>query len=328
MVDVSPDLLQKCKDDLVAMSAKFNGNSQDVCKGKTVYADGKDAGKDVARNHTACHSWIGYAYNTACGIGSDWGKAYKKDARNFLVLSCHSKVRSKNVCSAEASDFLVRWMANDSPFSQFILNRDDTDSLTEGGVVLLCGPDGLNISQAYWVCKVLRFTTEGAKAAETFMTLVQGGVDPMLAVLVASHIRTIKGATFGYTGLHGHSTVFGQDYCYRTGDYTTSVDIVGLVSRSLNDKPTSTSTVFSAPKKSKVKAVIDPTAKIKGFCKPYKKDDGWGGKVEGVGADATELVKRVLAWQEELGIPTIEALIADTPPPMPDSNTVYLELDL
>ena len=68
---------------------------------------------------------------------------------------------------------------------------------------------------------------------------------------------------------------------------------------------------------------------IKGFCKPYKKPDGWGGFVLGVGANKDTFIQSVLEWQEQfkdclLPAVPIEEIMAN----MPNLNTVYLDLDL
>lgn len=321
MPDVSDKVLQDCKDWLIKESGTWQTG---VCRGKCVYLDGKH----LQEGHQYCHSWVTSGYTAATGVGGweAWDKEYSKTAQPFLTLSCHSKVRSRTVCSPEACDFLVLWMARESPFKEFILNRDDEKSLTEGGVILLCGPGGLPLAQAMWVCKVLRFITEGGKAADTFMTLVKGGVDGMLAVLVASHVRTIKGTTFGYTGPYGHMSVVSPGY---EGG---KVSVAGFLSRNLHPRPKNTLSVFSAPK-GVTKDVTAPEAKIKGFCKPFKKPDGWGGFITGEGADAESLVNHVLEWEKELKEtlkpPTmVERVVAAAKKKMPNKDTVYLDLDL
>ena len=171
------EVVETSKKWLKVNSADWEGG---VCRGDTVYTD---TGLCVFEAHSACHSWVTYAFGKACfgkggGYYQNWDRKYVEGARAFLTLSCHSKVRTAHNCSDEASDFLIDWIANESPFSEFVLNRDDPDSLHEGGVILLCGPGGLTLSQTMWVCKVLRFTVEGGSASETFMALVKGGVDP------------------------------------------------------------------------------------------------------------------------------------------------------
>lgn len=328
MVEVSDKVLDDAKKWLVEKSKTWTTG---VCLGQCVDMSGKYlAGKDYG----ACHAWLRTPFSalkkTRDKTNYDWATAddYAENAKPFLTMTCHSKKRSKNICSGEACDFLVLWMAKESPFSQFILNRDDDKSLTEGGVVILCGPGGVTHAQCMWICKVLRFITEGAKAADVFMTLVKGGVDPMLAVLVASYVRTMNGATFGYTGLEGHSSVFGAY------EGTPAGVVYGLLTRNFEPKSVNTRTVFSKPKNLKTGKTENPGTKIKGFCKPVTKSDGWGGMVKGDGADASELITRVLQWQAELVsvLPdydgTLPPIIQPDPPQMPNENTVYLELDL
>lgn len=315
MVDVSDKVLTDAKKRLKDMNAKWTSG---VCYGTCLDLDGKE----MITPHTACHSWVGYAYAKVRDprgsiYSPSWSTTYPKDAKPFLVLSCHSKKRSKSVCSEEAMDAIILWMARESPFSEFVLNRDDQNSLLNGGVILLCGPGALTQAQSMWICKVLRYSTEGAKALDTWLTLYKGGVNPLLAVLVCSYVRTIKGATFGYTGTEGHSAVFGA--------YGGEPDVASLLEGKINPNATQTADVFRNDTKSKngkIGKQAAPSVVIKGFCKPYEKDDGWGGKVKGEGADGPEFVKRVLEWQRD------NEPEAATPPPMPTESTVYLELDL
>lgn len=320
------EVVEKSKKWLIASSAAWGADRGGVCRGNAVYAD---TGLQVIVPHSACHSWVTYAFGKACfGNGGahyhKWGLEYVEGASAFLTLSCHSKVRSANVCSDEASDFLIDWIANESPFSEFVLNRDDPVSLHEGGVVLLCGPGGMTLAQTMWVCKVLRFTVEGGSASEAFMTLVKGGVDPMLAVYVASHVRSIvNGATFGYTGLENHSTVINTD-----------TDIVGMMQRNLNPKAYSTHEVFIRDKSAmpkKFTADKNGSTQVKGFCKPMKKSDGWGGFVDSVGANGDAFIQQTLAWQDQFKyclLPSLSTLVPEDVLALPDLNTVYLDLDL
>lgn len=312
MVDVSEKVLDNVKKWLIKTSATWKAG---VCRGQVFHLDGREVeGVDC---HTACHSWVPNAFRKVCTTGGyqSWGKPLPKDADHFLVASCHSKVRSKDVCSPEACDFLVLWMARESPFSEFVLNRDDEESLTEGGVILLCGPNGLNTAQAMWVCKVLRFITEGGKAADTFMTLVKGGVDGMLAVFIASHIRSLNGTTFGYSGLEGHSTVF-----WNVPDADSYV--AGLLARKINPGADATSGVFTrvplvAPEHTKASAAKT----LQNFCKPFKKSDGWGGYITGSGVEGDELVKQALEWENRIRGGMFQEKPVDT-------SSIFLDGDL
>lgn len=326
MVDVSEKVLTEAKTKLADMTKTWTGG---VCQGCCMDLEGKV----VQPGHTACHSWVGYQFGfitTGERYSYRWDTKYKKDAEPFLVLTCHSKKRSS--ASNEATDAIILWMASDeSPFSQFILNRDDKESLTRDGAIILSGPGGASHSQVMWMCKVLRYTTEGSKALDVWHTLYKGGVNPVLAVLICTYISGIKGATFSAAAVSGHVSVFG-------GYGADPVDLPALMRFSFNDKADSTSSLFKLSETDR--KALDPKfgkqksadTKIKSFCKPFEKDDGWGGKIKGEGVDGPELVRRVLEWQEELGgwqgagfpvVPVVEA-----PPPLPTASTVYLDLDL
>jgi hypothetical protein len=316
MTDVSDKVLAAAKKKLIEINEEWDSG---VCSGTCLDLDGEE----FVTPHTACHSWIGYAYTKVRRSKDErwsttsWTTTYPKDAKPFLVLSCHSKKHSKSVCSEEAMDAIILWMARESPFSEFVLNRDDDDSLLNGGVILLCGPGALTQAQAMWICKVLRYSTEGAKALDTWLALYKGGVNPLLAVLVCSYVRTIKGATFGFTGVEGHSTVFDA---YGGGE----PDVASLLEGTINPAATDTASVFRTDVKAKggkIGKQATPSVVIKGFCKPYQKDDGWGGKIIGEGADGPEFVRRVLEWQHE-----VEGVT--TPPTPPSKDTVFLDLDL
>jgi len=310
---VSDKVLADAKKKLNEMTASWvYGVCQGTCLDLT--------GEEMVTPHTACHSWVGYAYDK---VRQEWGWSteYVKGAKPFLVLSCHSKKRSAKICSGEAVDAIILWMARESPFSRFVLNRDDEDSLLNGGIILLCGPGALTQAQAMWVCKVLRYSVEGGKALDTWLTLYKGGVNPLLAVLVCSYVRTIKGATFGFTGVEGHSTVFNS---YPEG----VADVTSLLAGKINPAATDTWGVFNNGTEKKSSKKVLPSVVIKSFCKPYQKDDGWGGKIDGDGAEGPEFVRRVLEWQRENEPAGTTSPPPPLPPSQPTSSTVYLELDM
>lgn len=294
-MDISQDLITTCKTWLAITSSGWRTG---VCQGKAIYLDGPEIGKRVADPHSACHSWVAYAFNRACFnitfYSNQWNTPYGKKASNILVLNCYSSKRNQGICSKQASDFLVLWLATESVFSKFILNRDDPKSLTEGGVILLCGPDGLTLAQTMWICKILRLTVEGGKAAETFMELVKGGVDPMLSLFIASHVRIKKGVTFGYTGQNGHSTVFY--------DINHQHEVSVFLQKKVNLEANSTSEVF-VPKSqfltSKTK-VAKPAETIRSWFNNRPVSDGWGKTVMEDTLLADELIHHALDWQKLL----------------------------
>lgn len=301
------EVLSKCKEILVEESATWK---EKVTRGYTLSLDGKEI---AGRGYSACHAWVHHTYAERCfeNSGARYGsyaQAYKEKYENFLTLTCHSKVRSKGICSVEAHEAIILWMASDEcPFHQFVLNRDDEESLLNGGLIILCGPDGATLAQTMWMCKVLRYGVEASNALDTWLVLKKGGVNPLLALYVASQIRTLKGAEFGYTGFETHSTVF-SDYGFNPK---------GLLTGEAHPQATSTAEVFGATTEAKASTVV------KGFCAPYKKSDGWGGYVTGSGATADDLVKKVLEWQQSL-----EESFKPKRNKAPSKDAVFLELDL
>lgn len=313
MVDVSKKVLTAAKKKLREKTQNWTNG---VCDGVAWYLDGSE----VTYGHTSCHSWVTTAFYRACRVGSTFDftfKSYPEGAQDFMVLTCHKK--AKSVASAEAMDAIILWLARESPFAKYVLNADDTDSLTNDGAIILCGPNGASQAEAMWMCKVLRYSTEGSRALDTWKTLYDGGVNPMLAVLICTHISSVKGSTFGASTVCSHVRVFN----YKE---SADPDIYNLMRGESNPGAKDTSSLFDHGKsRNSGKRITRVSDKISDFCKPFKKSDGWGGFTEGNGADATELVERVLKWQRELE----EAFeLSQKAPAMPDSNTVYLELDL
>lgn len=313
MVDVSDTVLKAAKEELHEKTKAWGGG---VCQGAVLNLDGST----LCAAHTACHSWVTGAFRKACNIGSTFDftfKSHPEGAKDFLVLTCHKK--EKSAASKEAMDGIILWMARESPFAKYVLNADDTDSLTNDGAIILCGPNGASLAEAMWMCKVLRYSTEGSRSLDTWKTLYDGGVNPMLAVLVCTHIASVNGAMFGYSKVCNHVRVFNY---HESAD----PDIFNLMRGESNPGAKDTSSLFNHGKsKNAGKKVGSVATKVRSFCKPFKKSDGWGGFITGQGADATELVERVLKWQRALE-ETFE--LAQAEPALPDSNTVYLELDL
>lgn len=320
---VSKEALQKATETLKHLTAHWSGG---VCQGTVLHLDGSTAHGVVP--HTACHSWVGSAYSIFCTGTLRYSAPYRADAKNFMVLSCHSKKKSKSICTPEAHEAIIMWIAKDSPFSEFVLNKDDDDSLKNGGVVLLCGPDGLTVAQTMWICKVLRYSTEGGKALDVWYSLVKNGVDPMLALLVCSFANHIHGATFGAGTVNGHVNV--MTYADRMPN------VPSLLLRKDDPFADSTQTLWSGTANVILPPEVAPkriTDKIAGFCKPVRKSDGWGGTVEGKGADEKDFISRILKWQEELSEHLPEGWATTVKPVnvvgnLPSSSTVYLDLDL
>jgi len=348
LVDIEPEAIAKAKALLLARNERWSKttSSGSRCDGAMTDLMGVEFG----HVHGACHSWISTGFQRLKKEGAGWGwcrkSDYAKDAENFLVLTCHGgRIIGP---SKEAVEGIILWMASDeSPFGKYIVNRDDKESLLKGGAIILCGPDGVTHAECMWICKVLRYSIEGQQSLDAWLTMYQGGVNPLLAVLVCNYVHTLKGATFGVGAVDGHVTVF--PYNYSTGN--NEPDLAGIVVGEPNHEATDTQSVFTLTDKSKRTALPsaaqknDAIKRATQFCKPFKKDDGWGGSITGNGATAEELVSAVLKWQEELGLSSKGAFQLEEPsePPMaviekkakpravkklPTKETVYLEVDL
>ena len=312
MTTVSLEVLDAAKAKLKDLSKDFEYG---VCRGTCL--SNVHPGSELVKPHSACHSWVSTAYHKICNT-YDWDGDYKAKAVPFLTLSCHTVKRSDGICSPEAVKGIINWIAHESPFAKYVLNADDEASLANG-VILLCGPGGLDHAQCMWICKILRYSIEGANALDTWLTLYQSGVNPLLSLVVATYVRHVKGATFGYTGPHSHSQVFG-----RSGwDYNSGVEVGSLFTESLAEKAADTFTVFKL-KNLKDSVVVNPTEVLQKFCNPVAKDDGWGGKVTAQGADKDTFVSSILKWQksleEQIKPPKTAASIT--------KETVYLDLDV
>jgi hypothetical protein len=302
-VKVNEKVLTAAKAKLVKLSEAWTAG---VTRGKLWDIDGKDTGAD----HTHCHSWIP-------GRNNYYGPLVK----NQLVLSCHSKKRSKGICSVEAHEAIIKWVASDEcPLSQYILNRDDEDSLLNGGVVILIGPDGATGNETLWICKVLRYAVEHGQALDVWLELVKAGVNPLLALYVCSFVRTVKGATFSYTGPYSHVCVFHGD--------AKDAYLQQLMRGEVYRKADCTPQIFGKEMNNAYPAGGDN--RLKSFCAPMKKDDGWGGSVVDDAASKEEFIKHVLAWQAELEGKGggVKAAVKRLVSKKPTKTTVYLEEDM
>jgi hypothetical protein len=309
----SKAVMESVKAQLVEMSEKWDHG---VTMGLAIAMDGEELN---GRDYTACHAWLPHSYTNQCFVsGYGWDRAYKDTAKNFLCLTAHSKLRSKGICKVSSHEAIILWLASDeSPVSQFILNRDDRDSLLNGGAIILCGPDGATLSQAMWICKVLRYAVEGSQSLDTWHELYKAGVNPLLALVVATFVRKVTGATFGYTGPENHVSVFRVEYGTPNFPYDPAEIMKGV----FNPIATCTAEVFAAPSKGCHLPLED-------FCRPIQVSDGWGGTADSVASSKVEFIERVKQWEKSLQKKEGPLVDRVAKPKRPTKNTVYLEVDM
>lgn len=313
MVDVSEEVLAKARTWLLNKAETWKNG---VSCGSYTDINWLD---DPVITNTACHAWLSgaYSYNSCGRDGYEDGK----NAKTFLVANPLGHVRTKNNANPESVDRLVLWMARESPFSEYVLNRDDTEGLTKGGVLLLCGPGGLNHVECLWFCKVLRLAVECYGSADVFAALVDAGVDGMLAIAVAHYFQKSSSGYNNYEGVGHQDVMMGSDF-------------YALLTRDIYKRSPTTRGLFSEPVKVTERRVIKSNV-FNAFGSPVKKSDGWGGYVSSSGgvADLNELARDVLELQANLlkDIPEefrFGPVTAVPIPKAPDRNTVFLEVDM
>ena len=267
---IKSEALEKIKEELHKQALSWTAG---VTCGATAQLDGT-----YSRQGTACHSWVSTSFSR--GYASD----------TFFVCTASTTKRSKGVCKPESLEAFKSWLVSDkSPFAKYVVNRDDEESLKDG-FIIICDKGGASFAETLWVCKALRYGVEGAGALDVWKTLYDGGVNPILALAAATYIRTVRGASFGYTGLDYHSCVFG---------YRADIPVEGIIRGKVDKKATETYRLFSGSKSEKSISTSIFDDKMSSFCSTRKSSDGWGGFITEKGTQGEEFVKNILAFQKE-----------------------------
>ena len=267
--------LYKAKKEWLRSPQQRNGN---ICWGSILNLDGEEP----VRIYSECHRWVTDAFNRICGVS--WAYSFKSKEERFLTLTCTPKGQKNVSCSDGAIDALILWIARDSPFSKYVVNRKDTDSLLSGGIVLACGHNGLTAAQAMWVCKVIRYAIEADKALDVWFDLYSKGINPLFALAVCTFVKTIKGATFGLSPRDSHSAVFGD-----------TIDPADLFRGEPCGYAMDTSCVFGS------RFSVSLKLSLEAFCKPAPISDGWGGFTPSRGeVSKQEFYEKILNWENEL----------------------------
>jgi len=290
MFEVAPEVLQAAKKRLVELNSKW-GNG--LCKGETVDLFG---GRLVA-GWEACHAWVSSSFET---LGRD---------KEFLTLNCFNT--EKSYCDKESQQAFALWMARESMYSKYVLNRGDTESLLTGGQILLCdGKHGMNKTEALWFCKAMRHCVEGSRCIDAWKVMYDAGVDPLLALAFSEHVASFDGAHFGNHSIPTHGQIF-----YRNGEE----NMRKILLRDPYRKSTDTYAMFGSAHKP-----IGVYEKVKSFCSPVLKADGWGGIVPISATTKERLAEQALALEDEIR----KAVKVPRTQEFPSSSTVYLEVDI
>ena len=286
---VSEEILDKAKKWLLRQSKTWNTG----CTRGQAWSTG---GKYLAGEHyDACHAWVQHAHSDLYGTAYTYGDYNTKISKNknehFLVLTCHSKTRTKSNISPEAHDAFILWLAGPtSPFSKYILNRDDPESLCNGGAVILVGPQSdASLAEAMWICKVLRYPTENGCSLEVWYGLYQAGVDPILAIAVCGLYSKKENNYYIKDGGNGHCHVFSY---YNDGIPVSCI----LSNKPPETNASSTFLVLGSKEECKDWAALNKELDL--LHKTTTVSDGWGGKQTFKGSSLEDIIKAVLETQK------------------------------
>lgn len=301
---ISSEIYKKIDDQLREMTKGWSsgvncGRGYDIATGEEIGG---------AFYHNGCHSFINQCFNSMGCKGTKSHAAWAVDfshpgAKNFVVTSCYKR----RACTKEAADALLLWMAKESPFKDYILNRDDEESLFKGGVMILCGPSGANVAEAMWICKVLRYITESGTSIDVWYDLVEEGIDPIFALFPATFFNK-KDSLYIHKYEETHSSVV----------YGISPKDVGntLVKGAVFRGAERTSEVFG---KFTTSGYNTTYSFFQGWAKSATVSDGWGGTVKKKGLDREGLVTKAREWYASFG-----GEVKDTAA-KPTKTTVFLE---
>lgn len=297
---VTDEVMKDLKKSLHQMAISWD---RGVCKGQPYTLTGEKFGDGI---HGGCHAWVVWAYalrGTETKGSWDYRTKYSKKSENFVILNCHTAERA--TCGEESVLAILHWFAKESPFRKYFLNADDDESLKDGAI-LLCGPDGATLSEAMWIFKVLRYSTEGSKSLDVWNALYKAGVDPFLAILICTIVGSVEGTTFGVGGVRMHVEVFRGCVSYKK-----------LLKHEFDKQAEHTGAFFKGVEG-------DFTAKITGFCKPVQISDGWGGMTDSTSSAVPDFVDSVKEWEEQLRVKYLTV----REPKAITRQTVFLDEDM
>lgn len=129
----------------------------------------------------------------------------KTPVNNEGASSCYTR----KVSPQEAAEAFTKWMCEESPWRDYILN-DDWRQVVHGGAIIDTKACGRNNLLA--ICKLLRTKYEDTWRVKTWHDLTQKGVHPMVALIVSQCVHNnLQGSNYGggkYFPYHTHNSCF------------------------------------------------------------------------------------------------------------------------
>lgn len=200
----------------------------------------------------------------------------KKGSYPHGQAPCHNSVQHmsyegivvnamKPAVSKKHKEFVL-WVAQGSPYSYAVLNKDNEEQLLTRGMVIdvaLCGRGG-----ALWLCKAIRNLSEIPHVATVWKQLVDFGVDPLWAF--------VGGSILNAKGQPQSSTVHGGAFHYQKPKVL--FDFVEILKKG-EKNPTSNSALQHVTDRKTGYFEVVPNWGCLGYT-TKRVPDGWGGYSE------------------------------------------------
>lgn len=178
------DISQECWEAATQRANDPNTWTHGISAGSYFDSKGKPFGRSAGY---ICHAFM-------------TGRDAPEDGKPFVF------VNDTNLSKNSSSEKLVRkyfkYLCQESPVRNFVLNNDNFEQLINGGAIIDCLAAGSDAT--LWLCKAMRYPVEEPYRVKHWNTLVTLGVHPMLALCVASCVN----ADFCDTGGATHASVF------------------------------------------------------------------------------------------------------------------------
>jgi hypothetical protein len=177
------DISEKCWDAAMKRASDPNTWKTDISAGSYFDSEGNAFGSSSGY---ICHAFMLYR-----GASNDEPFVFVNDTKLSKNQSEEALVRK-----------YYKYICQESPFRNFVLNNDNIDQLVNGGAIIDCRAAGSN--ETLWICKAMRYPVEEPYRVKYWDELTTFGVHPMLALCVASCVTP----KFTDSGGQTHASVF------------------------------------------------------------------------------------------------------------------------
>lgn len=174
--------VKAAKDGLYSYSANWIARDPD----KGVMPSHGDAPK---RYRNGLSSWVSFNsrgdVSMNCSAGTACHGGYYPSPGGCCIFMTTLEVQQPKL-RKENRKFIL-WMTTESPFSVFVLNKDNEKDLVEHGVIFDSAAAGHKVS--YFFAKALRFISEDTFRVKVWYDLTEKGVHPMTAFIACNLVN-------------------------------------------------------------------------------------------------------------------------------------------